>query len=128
MSWKPDGYSSVSPYLVVNGAQKVVDFIEATFGGEPLRRFDMPDGSIMHAEMRVGDSVVMVADTAPEWPATPTHVHVYVEEVDVVFHRALAAGGTTVQEPLQRNGDADRRGGVRDPAGTTWWISTQVQP
>jgi PhnB protein len=127
VSWKPDGYSTVSPYLVVDGAQKVIDFLDATFGVERLRRFDMPDGRVMHAEVRVGDTVIMLGDAAPEWPATPCHLHVYVEEVDVVFHRALAAGGVAVQEPMQRDNDQDRRGGVRDPVGNTWWISTQVQ-
>lgn len=125
--WKPAGYSTVSPYLVADGAQQVIDFLDAAFGVEKLRRFDMPDGSIMHAEVRVGDTVVMIGDAGAEWPATPCHLHVYVENVDVSYNRALSAGGVSVQEPMQREGDPDRRGGVRDPAGNTWWISTQVK-
>lgn len=124
-AWKPDGYSTVSPYLISAGAERVVDFLRATFGASELRRYDTPDGSILHAEVRVGDTVVMLGDAGGEWPAVPCHVHVYVEDVDAAFQKAVQAGGTVVQEPTQREGDPDRRGGVEDPAGNTWWISTQ---
>jgi PhnB protein len=126
-AWKPDGYSTVSPYLISRGAQRVVDFLEAAFDGTELRRYDMPDGTIMHAEVRIGDTVVMIGDAGGDWPAVPSHVHVYVEDVDASFERALTAGGVAVQEPKQRGGDSARRGGVRDPAGNTWWIATQQQ-
>lgn len=125
-AWKPDGYSTVSPYLIAEGAQGVLDFLRAAFGATELRRFDMPDGTIMHVEVRVGDTVVMLGDAGESWPATPCHVHVYVEDVDAVFRRALDAGGTPVAEPTRQEGDPDRRGGVKGPAGNTWWISTQV--
>ena len=124
-SWKPDDYSSVSPYLVVDGAQRLLAFLEATFGATPLRRYDRPGGdAIIHAEVRIGDSVVMVADAAEGWPAVPAHVHVYVEDVDATFRRALDAGGEAVQEPVRKE-DPDKRGGVRGPGGVTWWIATQ---
>lgn len=123
--WKPAGYSTVSPYLVADGAQQVVDFLGATFEGQQLRRYDGPDGTIMHAEVRIGDTVVMIGDAGESWPAVPCHVHVYVDDVDAAFQRALAAGGVVVQEPARREGDPDRRGGVKDPAGNTWWIATQ---
>ena len=122
---KPEGYSSVSPYLVVDGAQRVIDFLKQTFGATELRRFDKPDGSIMHAEVRIDDTVIMLADGGEAWPAFPAFIHVYVPDVDATYRRALAAGGVSVQEPQQR-GDPDRRGGVKDPAGNTWWMATQV--
>jgi uncharacterized glyoxalase superfamily protein PhnB len=75
---------------------------------------------VRHAEVRVGDGVVMLADAAPDWPAVPAHVHIYVPDVDAAYQRALAAGAVSVQEPAQQ-GDEDRRCGVRD-AGTTWWL------
>ncbi|MGH7444725.1 MAG: VOC family protein [Longimicrobiales bacterium] len=91
-----------------------------------LRRYEQPDGSVMHAEMRIGDTVVMIGDAGPDWPAVPTHLHMYVEDVDAAFRKAVAAGGVVVQEPTQREGDPDRRGGVKDPGGNTWWLSTQL--
>jgi PhnB protein len=123
---KPQGYTSVAPYLVVAGAQRVLDFVKQVFGAVPLRRFDMPDGTVMHAEVRIDDTVVMLGDAGPEWPPIPAFLHVYVPDVDAVYGRALEAGGVSVQVPVQKPGDPDKRGGVKDPAGNTWWISTQV--
>jgi PhnB protein len=123
---KPQGYTSLSPYLVVHGAQKVIDFLKQTFGATELRRYDMPDGSIMHAELRVDDTVVMIADGGGEWPPFPSWLHVCVPDVDATYARALKAGGVSVQAPERKEGDPDRRGGVKDPGGNTWWIATQV--
>lgn len=125
-SFKPEGYPSVSPYLITAAAEQVVAFLTAAFGASALRRFDMPDGTIGHAEMRIGDSVVMLGAAGGEWPPAPGHIHVYVADVDATYQRALAAGGVSVKEPTQREGDPDRRGGVKDPGGNTWWIGTQV--
>lgn len=125
--WKPEGYSTVSPYLVTEGAQRVIDFLVAAFDASPLRRYEMPDGSIMHAEVRIGDSVVMLGEAGGEWTPTPSHIHVYVEDCDAVYQRALEAGGDPVQAPERKGEDPDRRGGVRGPGGNTWWMSTQVQ-
>ena len=125
-SYKPEGYPTVSPYLIAAGAQAVIDFLNKAFGARELRRYDMPDGSIMHAEVRIGDTVVMIGDAGEHWPAVPAHVHVYVDSVDETYRRALDAGGVSVQPPQQKGQDPDRRGGVKDPAGNTWWIATQV--
>jgi PhnB protein len=84
------------------------------------------DHKLMHAEVRIGDTVLMLADSADGWPSIPAHVHIYVSDVDAVYQRALAAGATSVQEP-QKKDDADKRGGVKDSGGTTWWIATQVE-
>ena len=121
--WKPAGYTSVSPYLTVDGAQKLIDLLKEVFGAQELRRFDA-DGRVRHAEVRIGDSVVMLTDAMPDWPAMPVNLHVYVEDVDAVYARGLAAGGIPVQEPVQR-GDPDKRGGFGDPLGNTWWVATQ---
>lgn len=123
--WKPEGYPTVSAYLITSGAQAVIDFLEATVDAEPLRRFEMPDGSIMHAEVRIEDSVVMIGEAGENWPPVPCHLHVYVPDVDVTFARALVTGATKVQAPEQKEGDPDRRGGVKDPGGNTWWFATQ---
>lgn len=123
---KPTGYSSVSPYLIVDGAQRVIDFLKTTFDAIPLRRYEASDGRIQHSEVRIDDTVVMIADSVPNWPPYASSMHVYVEDVDATYRRALEAGGESVQEPQQREGDPDKRGGVRDPGGNTWWISTQI--
>jgi uncharacterized glyoxalase superfamily protein PhnB len=125
MSYKPDGYNSVSPYLVVSGAAKTIDFLTTVLGAKEIQRFAGPDGRILHAEVRIDDTVVMVADSAEGWPPVEAHVHVYVPDVDAAYRQALAAGATSVQEPVKKQ-DADKRGGVKDAGGTSWWISTKT--
>lgn len=125
-SFKPNSYNSVSPYLIVNGAGATIDFLERVFGATELRRFSGEDGRLMHAEVRIDDTVLMLADpAAPDWPPVSSHVHVYVRDVDDTYQKALEAGGTSVQEPIRKQ-DEDKRGGVRDAGGTTWWIATKV--
>ena len=126
-SHKPAGYSAVSPYLIVDGAAGTIEFLARVFDAVELRRFPAPDGKLVHAEVRIDDTVLMIADGVEAWPPIGAHVHVYVPDVDATYERALAAGGTAVQAPVKKE-DADRRGGVRDPGGTTWWIATKVDP
>lgn len=126
-NYKPDGYNSVSPYLIVDGASRTIEFLTRVFGAVELRRFPAPDGSgrLMHGEVRLDDTVIMLGDAAPGWPPAASHVHVYVPDVDAAYRRALEAGAESVQEPIKK-ADADKRGGVKDPGGTTWWIATKV--
>jgi PhnB protein len=124
--WKPQGYSSVSVYMMVDGAQRVIDFVKKVFGAVELRRFDGPDGKVMHAEVRIDDTVVMLADAVGGYPAFPVWLHVYVPDVDATYKKALQEGGVSVQEPVRKEGDPDRRGGFKDPARNTWWVSTQA--
>ena len=123
---KPTGYSTVSPYLIVDGAAATIKFLVQVFGAVELRRFPDEAGRLVHSEVRLDDSVLMVADGGDGWPPVPSHVHVYVAEVDETYRRALAAGAASVQEPVKKE-DADRRGGVKDSGGTTWWIATKVE-
>lgn len=124
-SYKPNTYNSVSPYLIVNGAEATIQFLERVFDGVELRRFPNDQGRIMHAEVRIDDSVIMLADSAEDWPPMPAYVHIYVPDVDATYRQALEAGAESVQEPLQKE-DEDKRGGVKDAGGTTWWIATKV--
>src|SRR5688500_2546422 len=96
---KPPGYSTESPYLIAAGAPAVIDFLKRTIDVEELRRYDLPDGSSMHAEVRIGDTVEMIGDAGKDWPAVPAHLHVCVEDVDATYRRALEAGGVPVQAP-----------------------------
>ncbi len=125
-TYKPADYTTVSPYLIVAGASTTIDFLTQVLGAKELRRFPDPGGRIMHAEVRIGDTVVMLADGAEGWPPVPSYVHVYVSDVDETYQRALAAGATPVQEPVKK-ADEDKRGGVKDAGGTTWWIATKVE-
>lgn len=124
-AYKPSGYPSVAPYLIVDGAAATINFLVAAFDAVAIRQFAAPDSRIMHAEVRIDDTVVMIADSAPGWPAMAAHVHVYVRDVDATYRRALAAGAASVQEPVKKE-DEDKRGGVRDSGGTTWWIATRI--
>jgi len=124
--YKPAGYNTASPYLVVDGAEGTIGFLTRVFGAEELRRYPGENGKVMHAELRIGDTVVMVADAMPPaWPAIAGHVHVYVEDVDATYRAALDAGAVSVQEPVKKQ-DEDKRGGVKDAGGTTWWIATRM--
>jgi PhnB protein len=123
--WRPDGYTQMAPYLIVSGADALLSFLETVFGAEPLRRYEDGEGGIIHAEARIGDTVLMVADAVEGWPPVVAHVHVYVPDADTVYEAALAAGAESLQTPVRREGDPDRRGGFRDPSGTTWWVATQ---
>ena len=122
---KPNGYNSVSPYLIVEGAGKTIDFLVKALDAKEIQRFPGPEGKIAHAEVRIDDTVVMIADPAEGWPAIPSHVHVYVSDVDASYKRAIDAGATSVQEPVKKD-DPDKRGGVKDDGGTTWWIATHM--
>lgn len=121
----PQGYNAVSPYLVVKDAARTIQFLTEALGGEEIQRYPAEDGRLIHAEVRIADSVVMLADGVEAWPPVPAHVHVYVADVDTTYRKALEAGAISVQEPVQKD-DPDKRGGVQDPGGTTWWISTRV--
>lgn len=124
--FKPAGYSTVSPYLIVSNAAATIKFLQAVFAGEVLRTVPDEQGRLMHAEVRVGETVVMLADSAPQWPPAPAHVHIYVEDVDDTYARAIAAGAASVQVPVKKD-DEDKRGGVKDRGGATWWIATRVE-
>ena len=124
--WKPASYTSLSPYLVVSGAQRVIDFARAVFGATELRRYERPDGAIMHAELRIDDSVLMLSDAAEGYPPVPSMVHLYVSDVDQVFEKAIAAGASEVEAPRTHEGESDKRGMVADPCGNTWVLSTQM--
>ena len=123
---KPSGYSTVSPYLIVDGAEGTISFLQCVFGAVELRRFPDENGKLMHSEVRIDDTVVMIADGGEGWPPVPSHVHIYVADVDATYRLALEAGAASVQEPVKKQ-DEDKRGGVKDAGGTTWWIATKVE-
>ena len=123
----PDGYHTLTPYLVMRGADETVEFLEKAFGAElsfePMKR---PDGKIMHADLKIGNSHVMMSEATDQHPAMQCMVHVYVPDVDAVYQRALAAGGTSTMEPMDQF-YGDRGGSVKDPSGNHWYIATHKE-
>jgi PhnB protein len=124
--FKPSGYNSASPYFIVKGAQRFVDLMKQVFDARELRRYDMPDGTIMHAEIRIDDSVLMLGDASEKFPPVPLVLHVYVPNVDEVFEKAIGAGCEAVERPKEREGDPDRRATFKDFAENLWSVGTQV--
>lgn len=122
----PDGFHTVTPYLMVEDADGLIAFLEQAFGATLRGRHDGPDGRMMHAELQIGDSRVMMGQATGEWPAMPAMLHLYVEDADAVFRRAVEAGARVVREPEDQF-YGDRSGGVVDPTGNQWWISTRVE-
>ena len=130
----PDGYPSVTTYLIVRGAARAIEFYTTAFGGIELMRLDAPGGLIGHAEVRIGNTPVMLADENPEWGVkapeslggSPVHLLLYVEDCDAVFQRAIAAGATEVR-PLRDQFYGDRAGTLNDPFGHQWTIASRKE-
>jgi uncharacterized glyoxalase superfamily protein PhnB len=114
----PDGYHTVTPYLTVQGAAALLEFLKKAFDAKETERVTRPDGTIGHAEVKIGDSVVMLSEAMGEWKAMPTSIYLYVNDADAAYKRALQAGGTSVMEPANQFW-GDRHGGVTDPAGNS---------
>lgn len=122
----PGGKSTVTPYVAVRGAAAWLEFVETTFGTEKAFQVPNEDGTIGHAEITVGDSVLMAFDAKPDWPATPSLLSVYVDDVDEVLARALKAGATVVTELTTSRIVGDRGCRIKDPQGNIWWLQTHL--
>jgi PhnB protein len=124
-SFKPSGYNSLSPYLIVDGAQKMIDLLKGIFQATELRRYDNPDGTIMHVELRIDDSVIMMADASSVYPANEFLLHVYVPDVHKTFKMAIDLGCEAIEQPINKEGDPDTRGSFKDFSGNIWAVGTQ---
>ena len=122
----PDGYHTLTPFLTVHGAAQLIDFLKQAFDAQEHSRTARPDGTVMHADLQLGDSRLMVAEATEQWKASPAGLYVYVPDTDATYRRALEAGATSLMEP----GDqfyGDRNAGVKDAFGNSWWIATHVE-
>jgi PhnB protein len=123
----PEGYHTLTPYLVVRGADKTIEFLKKGFGAEltfePMMR---PNGKVMHAALKIGDSHVMISEATDQHPAMQSMVHIYVPNVDAVYARAVTSGGTSAMEPTDMF-YGDRAGSVKDPTGNHWYIATHKE-
>jgi PhnB protein len=127
IDYKPTGYNTVTPYLVAEaGAERLIAFIVDVLEGTEIMRMPGPDGRIAHAEMRIGDSVVMLADAQSPAEVTTAMLHLYVPDTDATYQRALAAGATSLREPTNEF-YGDRMSGVRDVLGNKWYFATHVE-
>jgi PhnB protein len=124
-SYQPAGYHAVTPWIISRDTARLIGFAEEAFGAVELGRVPDPAGGIAHAEVRIGDSVVMMFDTRDGWPETPAFLRLYVPDCDAAYGRALAAGATSVTAPTSLF-FGDQVGRVRDPLGNIWWLQTHV--
>ncbi len=122
----PDGYHTVTPYLVVEGVAKLIDFLKQAFEAKEINRHAQPDGTIMHAEVKIGDSIVMMGEARGEHKPMQTMLYLYVKDADAVYKRAVKAGATSVMEPTDQF-YGDRSGGVKDLCGNQWWVATHKE-
>jgi PhnB protein len=122
----PEGYHAVTPYLVVPGVAKLIDFLKQAFQAEETMRMAAPDGGVMHAEVKIGDSRIMMGEPGGQWKAMPTMFYIYVTDADAVYRRAMQAGATSVSEPADQP-YGDRNGTVRDASGNLWCIGTRKE-
>lgn len=125
-NYKPIGYNSVSPYFVVDGAQKMVELLKELFNAQVLRSFDTPDGFIMHMEVLIDDSVIMLGESSEQFPPNTHLLHVYVPNVDETYRKAIELGCIPIETPNERKNDPDKRGTFKDFAGNLWSIGTQI--
>jgi PhnB protein len=123
----PEGYQNVIPYLILDGAAAgLLDFVKRVFGAVEQERMPREDGTIGHAEVRIGNSVVMISDARGEWKPMPAAIYLYVPDTDATYRDAIEAGATSLMEPADQF-YGDRNAGVRDPFGNIWWIGTHVE-
>jgi PhnB protein len=121
----PEGHHTVTPYIVVPDVAKLIDFAKKAFGANEVHLSKRPDGSVMHAEIKIGDSIVMMGEAGPGGKHFPGMLHLYMEDVDAVYQRALQAGAKSLREPADQP-FGDRMGGVEDAFGNQWWIATHI--
>ena len=130
----PEGYHTLTPYLIVDGAARAIDFYKRAFGATETMRMPAPGGRIGHAELRIGDSAIMLADEHPEMGAhgprhtqgSPVSLVLYVTDVDATVKRAVDAGAK-IKRPVADQFYGDRTGGLEDPFGHQWWVATHIE-
>ncbi len=118
------GLTSITPYIVISKAAEFIEFLTAAFGAEERLRVPTPDGKIMHAEVRIGNGAIEIGDADEEHPSAPTDIHLYADDADRTFDRALEAGATSIYRPTDDHPSGDRWGALIDPFGNDWYIAT----
>jgi len=122
----PDGHHTVTPYLVVKGVVKLLDFVVKAFDATVLMKMSRPDGSVGHAEAKIGDSMIMMGEAPSDERVTSAMLYLYLPDADEAYRRAIAAGAESVM-PVTTQFYGDRSGGVKDMCGNQWWVATHVE-
>jgi len=122
----PDGFHTVTPYLMVEDAGELIEFVTQAFGATLRYAHKRPDGKVAHAEVQIGDSIVMVGSVRGDTKPIATAIYIYVPNCDELYRRAIAAGGISIGEPADQF-YGDRHGGVRDSCGNSWWVATHIE-
>lgn len=123
----PEGFHSITPYLVADRVAPLLEFLKQAFGAEETERMQRPDGSVMHAQVRIGDSMLMMGEPmGGDHQPMPCALYLYVEDTDAVYQRALDAGATSISEPADQF-YGDRHAGIKDPSGNLWWVATHLE-
>ncbi|MEW6128639.1 MAG: VOC family protein [Acidobacteriota bacterium] len=122
----PDGYRTITPYLIVDDVAPLIEFLQKVFDAKTLFSMSRPDGKIGHAEIEIGDSKIMIGSAMADWKALPSMIYLYMPDTDATYKRALEAGAKSLMEPADQF-YGDRNAGVQDSSGVTWWIATHVE-
>ena len=122
----PEGYHTITPYVVIQGLAKLITFLKEGFDAIEIRKIDLPDGSVTHAELKIGDSMVMFSESKEGSPPRAASFYLYVKDTDMVYKKALDAGGISLMEPVDQY-YGDRNAGIKDPSGNIWYIATHFE-
>jgi PhnB protein len=122
----PEGFHTITPYLTVPAVAKLIDFLKQAFDAIEIERMARPDGTVHHAEVKIGDSIVMLGEPPDPSKAKPGALYLYVKDVDATYRRAIQAGAASLSEPVDMF-YGDRGAGVQDGSGNTWWIATHIE-
>lgn len=122
----PEGYHTITPYIMAKDANKFIDFLKNAFDAKEIFRHGEPGGPVMHAELMLGNSMLMVSEASDKYPATSGNYYLYVEDCDAVYEKAIKAGATSIRKP-ENQFYGDRSSGVKDGFGNEWWIGTHVE-
>jgi len=123
----PEGYHTITPYFTVSDADQLLEFLVEAFGGAIVTTNRYPSGRIQHVRIRVGDSVIMMNESNEQYPVNVSQMHLYVDDVEKVFSKALSAGAVSIMEPNERP-HGERMAGAKDPCGNKWWIARHASP
>jgi len=127
VKYQPEGMRTVSPYLMVDHVAQLIEFAETVFNGKLKSKLDRPDGTIMHAEIAVGDSVIMAGEPMDQYGSFPASMYIYVQDCDAIYEKAIQNGAVSIMVPTDMKHAGERYGGVKDPFGNIWWIATHIE-
>jgi PhnB protein len=122
----PEGFHTITPYLTVARANELIDFLKFAFGAEECSRHVGEKGEVRHAQVKIGNSMMMLTEASEKYPPMPTAIYLYVEDTDATYEQALKSGGISLMEPADQY-YGDRNAGIKDLSGNQWWIATHIE-